>query len=127
MRFAEQIALVSTLRPYGLRLSALQHVVSMRRHGRRTRPPRAAVPLARQSEAGEGIADLLTSEPEGRSVLTSFKIPSKMVECLSHKGAHRLRREWSASCETSRVCWRLVKRRQHKIHANENEAPALAA
>jgi SsrA-binding protein len=38
--------LVSTLR-LRLRLLALQHVVSIRRHGRRTRPPRAAVPLAR--------------------------------------------------------------------------------
>src|ERR687896_2149112 len=100
------------LRPFGLRLSGLQHIVPMRRHGRRTRPPRTAVLRARQSEAG------------GRSVLISFKLPSKMVEYSSHKGAHRLRREWSASCETSRVCWRLVKRRQHKIHADENLAVA---
>src|SRR5215217_1119333 len=110
-----------------LRLSALQHVVSIRRHGRRTRPPRVAVPLGRQSGAGEGIVDLLTSEPEGRGVLNCFKIPSKMVEYLPYKGAHRLRREWSASCETSRVCWRLVKRRLQKIHANDNVELALAA
>jgi hypothetical protein len=59
-------------------------------------------------------------------VLTSFKIPSKMVEYLPYKGAHRLRRERSASCETSRVCWRLVKRRQHKIHAKNEMALAAA-
>ena len=29
-------------------------------------------------------------------------------------GAFWLRREWSASSETSRVCWRLVKRRQQR-------------
>src|SRR5215208_2606101 len=98
----------------GLRLSALQQVVSMRHHGHRIRQSKAASLRARRGEAGEGIADLLTSEPEGHSVLTSFKISSKMVEYVPYKGAHRLRRERSASCETSRVCWRLVKRRQQQ-------------
>ena len=57
-------------------------------------------------------------------MLTSFKIPSKMLKYCPYKGAHRLRRERSASCETSRVCWRLVKRRQQKIHANDEVAMA---
>jgi len=40
------------------------------------------------------------------------------------KGAFRLRRERTASGETSRVCWRLVKRRHINIHGDREMALA---
>ena len=55
-----------------LRLSARQQVVSWPRQERRTRLLLLAVRRARQSEAGKGEADLLTSEGrKARCVLTS--------------------------------------------------------
>src|SRR5215204_6519742 len=65
------LKLVSTLRPYGLRLAALQPSRLDASPRAQNPTPRAAILRARQGEAGEEIADLLTSEPEGRSALTS--------------------------------------------------------
>src|SRR5215207_2398951 len=58
---------------------------------------------------------------KGRSVYLFTGLPRRVLlgNCRTGKircmGAHWLRRERSASCETSRVCWRLVKRRHLNI------------
>ena len=49
------------------------------------------------------------------------------TESTVRSGAYRLRRERSASRETSRVCWRLAKRRHLNIHGKTNAELPVAA